>query len=67
MRIDARGSQGNTFYIISVVKKLLEDVGRHDEWADVYEDMTSGDYQHLCDVAYRATNGSIEVINREGL
>lgn len=32
MDIDARAPEGNAYAIMGVVRKLLKDVGRDDEW-----------------------------------
>jgi len=46
------------------VKHALDFAGRMDEWDAVVVEMTSGDYDNLCDVAERMTKGSVKVVNR---
>jgi len=60
--IDATGPQGNAFVIMGEVRNYLQKMGRIDEWKAVREDMESGDYDHLCEVAERVSN--LKIINR---
>jgi hypothetical protein len=64
MDIDATGPDGNAHVIIGYVKHALDFAGRMDEWDAVVVEMTSGDYDNLCDVAERVTKGSVKVVNR---
>ena len=64
MEIDAKSPQGNAFYIIGAVCRLLKEVGRDSEVAAVREKMMSGNYDNLCEVAEEVTFGSIQVVNR---
>lgn len=66
MEIDATSPDGNAFTIIGLVKRILEETNRIDEWPDIEERMMSGDYNNLCDVAEEVTYGTITVINRNG-
>lgn len=65
MEIDKSSPQGNAFYILGAVSKLLKDVGREDEIPDVMKRMKSGDYENLCKVAEEVTHGSIKVVEAE--
>lgn len=66
MKIDAKSSQGNAWFIIVQVRKLLIEVGRENEVRGYTSRMRAGDYENLCKVAEEATNGSIVVVNRNG-
>ena len=54
--------EGNAFYIMVAVHRLLKEVGRESEWPEIQKRMTSGDYANLCCVAKEVTFGSIEVV-----
>ena len=62
MKIHKDRPEGNAFYIMGVVHKLLKEVGREAEWPEIQKKMMSGDYENLCNVAKEATFGSIEVV-----
>lgn len=66
--IDAKSSEGNAFFIMGVVKAALVKAGHADKWNDVHEEMTSGDYNKLCEVAESVTadlgDASISIVNR---
>lgn len=64
MEIDATGPEGNAILIMGRVHELLKAVDRLDEWPAISEEMKSGNYDNLCDVAERVTYGSITVVNR---
>lgn len=64
MEIDARSPEGNAFFIMAMVKKLLEKSGRGSKWPGVQLKMRSGDYDNLCKIAKEVTFGSVRVINR---
>jgi len=64
MLIDAKAPEGNVYFVMAVVHRLLKDIGREDKWAEVEKRMKSGDYNNACDVAEEVTHGSIRVINR---
>lgn len=50
--INILGPQGNAFVIMGVVKNVMKDKGLSEkEIEDVFKDMQSSDYEHLCDVA----------------
>ena len=65
MIIDSKAPESNAFTIMGLVRSLLKQVGRIDEWDDISTDMMSGDFSHLCGVAYRVSNGSIKVMDTE--
>ena len=50
--INVRSPEGNAFYIMSVIKRLMKIMGESEENINaVIADMKSSDYKHLCDVA----------------
>jgi len=57
--INRRAPEGNAFAIMALVQRLLKDTGRKDEWPEVEQRMTSGDYDNLCQVAEEVSHGSI--------
>jgi len=61
MKIDYRSERGNAYVIMGLVCEWMRDHKKESKWPDVLDDMTSGDYRHLCEVAKKATNGAIEV------
>lgn len=62
MTIKKNSPQGNAFYIMGVVYKLLKEVNRGDEWPAIQKRMMGGDYDNLCRVAKEVTFGSIEIL-----
>ena len=66
MIIDVRGSDGNVFFIMAVVSRLLHAAGRKDDVSRVLADMKSGDYRHALAVAERETYGSITFTGLDG-
>jgi len=64
MKIDARAPEGNSFYIMRMVRKLLTESGREKDWPEAQERMMPGNYDNLCKVAEEVTFGSIQVVNR---
>ena len=62
MIIDKSSPQGNAFVIMAKVSECLRKSGHTKEDIDkAMEEMQSGDYDNLCKVAERVTNGSIRV------
>ena len=59
MRINTSGPDGNAFSIMGVVKRFLRETGQEDKWDATREEMTAGDYVHLCEVATEVTCGAI--------
>jgi len=51
MRIDLSGPDGNAFAIMGIVKQYLEESGQGDQVRAFMDEATSGDYEHLLDVA----------------
>ena len=64
MKIDARKPEGNVFFIMGMVERLLKDSGRSREWPAVEKRMKASNYDNACDVAEEVTYGSIKVVNR---
>jgi hypothetical protein len=62
MLIDTHGPEGNAFSIMGLVRLILEQTGRLDEWPAIRHEMKAGDYRHLCEVATKATYGTLEFI-----
>ena len=56
IEIDTKSSDGNAFAIMGYVRRIFRELGR-DDFAKVQEDMMSGDYKHLCEVAERECEG----------
>lgn len=65
MKIDATSPDGNAYVIMGMVRRLLYNSGRGDEWEGVLKKMTSGDYKNLCAVAEEVTHGAVTVVNVE--
>ena len=65
MKIDAQSPDGNAYFIMGQVDRLLKACGRSDEIPAVMERMRSGNYENLCRVAEEVTFGSIQVVNRD--
>lgn len=59
MEIDIASPDGNVFFIIGVVCRLLRDTHREDEISAVMERMHSGDYKNALAVATEVSYGSI--------
>lgn len=66
MQIDATAPEGNVYFIMAAVRRLLIDIGREDKWPAIEARMKSGDYNNACDVAEEVTHGSVIVVNRRG-
>lgn len=66
--IDAKGSEGNAYFIMGAVKAALTKAGHADKWHDIHEEMVSGDYNNLCSVAESVTadlgDDRISIVNR---
>lgn len=62
MKIDKSSPEGNAYFIMGQVHRLLKTVGREKEWPKAQKEMTSGNYENLCRVAKEITFGSIEVV-----
>jgi hypothetical protein len=62
MKIDSKSSEGNAFNIIGQVTRFLKSRGRTDEVDSVIKEMTSGDYENLCQVVERVTDNEIVII-----
>ena len=61
--IDSTSPQGNAFYIIGMVKKVLQEMGKSKtEIAEAVEKMQEGDYNDLCETANSVTDGFVEVV-----
>lgn len=66
IKIDANSPEGNAFSIIGVVHRVVKELGMSNEdWKRIQEDMTSGDYNHLCEVAEKETKGLVVITNRK--
>lgn len=65
MKIYKNSPDGNAHVIMGVVRKLLIEVGRQDEWPLARARMMSGNYENLCAVANEVSFGSIEVVDGE--
>ena len=63
--IDAKSPDGNAFLIMAAVRRFLIQKGREDEWEKVQDEMMSGDYNELCDLAEDVTDSAIIVENRD--
>jgi len=63
MTIDSTLPEGNALGLMAVVRRLLRETGRDDEWEGVQARMISGDYQNMCAVVSEVSNGTIEVVN----
>jgi|TARA_Y100000296_G_scaffold59850_1_gene69215 hypothetical protein len=63
LMIDSTSSQGNAFFIIGMVKKILQEMGKSKiEITEAVEKMQDGDYDNLCRVANEVTDGFVEVV-----
>jgi hypothetical protein len=63
LMIDSTSSQGNAFFIIGMVKKILQEMGKSKiEIIEAVEKMQDGDYDNLCRVANEVTDGFVEVV-----
>jgi hypothetical protein len=63
IQIDLSGPQGNAFCVMGTVQSVLQQIGKSkDEIKVVMDDMQSGDYEHLKQVAVESTNGLIQLI-----
>ncbi|WP_425399571.1 hypothetical protein [Aeoliella sp.] len=63
MTIDRGSPEGNVFFILGVFRRLMTEQGRDEEWPDLLEDATSGDYAHTCEVVERESHGMITFID----
>ena len=55
--------EGNAYGIMGKVIRVLQDLGKSQVEIDlVLEQMKSGDYDNLCDVAEKVTEGEIEIV-----
>lgn len=63
MKIYSTSTEGNAFQIMGTVRAFLKKQGKTpDEIKKVMDDMTSGNYEHLCEVAERETDNQIVII-----
>tara|TARA_R100000789_G_C2961933_1_gene138199 strand:- start:3 stop:197 length:195 start_codon:yes stop_codon:yes gene_type:complete len=63
LMIDSTSSQGNAFFIIGMVKKILQEMGKSKtEITEAVEKMQDGDYDNLCTIANEVTDGFVEVV-----
>ena len=61
--IDSTSSEGNAFYIMGIVKKVLQQMGESKtEITEAVEKMQDGDYDNLCTIANEVTDGFVEVV-----
>ena len=51
MIIDITGPNGNAFAVLGIVEKVIKDTHDKEEVDKIIKDMSSGDYEHLLDVA----------------
>ena len=64
MKFDASDRYGNGFLIIGIVRRHLKETGRADRLTEVTKRMSSGDFEHMLDVAEEVTDGAISFIGR---
>lgn len=61
--IDLQGPQGNAFNLMGLLSRDLKDLGKtKDEIEAIANEMTSGDYDHLCKVFERELGEYYELI-----
>ena len=61
--IDSTSSEGNAFYIMGIVKKVLQQMGESKtEIEKAMRKMESSDYENLCRVANEITDGFVEIV-----
>ena len=61
--IDSTSPEGNAFYIMGIVKQVLQEMGKSKtEIEEAIERMKSGDYNDLCETANSVTNGRVEIV-----
>lgn len=65
MQIDAKSPEGNAFSVMNAVKEFFRETDQMSEWAAASREMMAGNYDHLCDVAFKLTDGAVEVIGRD--
>ncbi|MGW8177971.1 MAG: hypothetical protein ACWGQW_04155 [bacterium] len=64
MEIDAKGPDGNAFAIMGYVRRIFREMGRKD-FNEVQAVMMSGNYEQLCEIAERETDGILTIVNRD--